>query len=323
MSDGRVARKALRLGAAISCASITMLTAGPTGAAVTAASARALTDVTFALPVTPPDQGQVWAYVPQGAGFFKQNGLNVSFQPNAGGGGAVRSLATGSAQFALSSPDALLNGLAAGESLRAIAVVVPRNEFLIGVLKSSPITSVSQLRGKKIGVSSFTANAFPIAEAALLEKGINPKTDATIAVVGTGGPALNALQTGQVDAIVTTETQWAIMKALGGRVKFLPRPAITDLPADQILVQTSYLQAHPKLVAAFARAVMEGTVYALANPQKAITFFEKQYPEVANTLSKKANLDIMKVRLANMKLIPAQHGKWGYIPLYLYEKVQQ
>jgi NitT/TauT family transport system substrate-binding protein len=290
--------------------------------AATAKSPKALTDVTFAIAVNPPDQGQVFAYVPKGAGFFEKNGLNVAFQPNTGGGAALKQLAAGNAQFAISSPENLLNGLAAGEDLRGVATILTHSIYSVGVLKNSKIKTVGQLRGKNVGVSALTSGSYPTAQAALAEKGINYKSDAKIVVVGNGGPAVNALLTHQIDAMVTTDTQFAIFKVLGAGVRFLPPPAVTKLPGDLILVQTSYLQQHPGTVAAFARSVMEGTVYALANPKKAIGFYLQQYPEVANLYTRKHNQDIMMARLKNMKLIKQQKGRWGYIPVNLYQKVQ-
>jgi NitT/TauT family transport system substrate-binding protein len=284
---------------------------------------RALTHVTFSLAVPVPDQGQIFDYVPQGAGLFKQNGFDVTFLTNTGGVAALKQVAAGNAQFGVGSPESLLNSLAGGEDLRGVAAIMPRSAFQFGVLKSSPIKKISQLRGKKIGVNSFGGGSFTVAEAGLLENGINPTADASIVLVGTGGPMLNALETGQVDAVVTIDTQWAIMQALGGSIRLLSGPHFATYPTDMLVVQTSYLNAHPKIVAAFGRALMEGIVFASANPQKAIGYFKQQYPEVARTFSNQANLKIMKVRLANMKLISAQHGRYGYMPLYLYEKLQQ
>lgn len=283
---------------------------------------QATDNVTFALAVNPPDQGQIFAYVPKGAGFFNKEHLNVTFQPNTGGGAALKQLAAGNAQFAISSPENLLNGLGGGMDLRAVATIITKSIYSVAVKKGSSIKKISQLKGKNIGVSALTSGSFPTAEAALLENHINPQTDVHIVVVGNGGPALNALQTGQVDAIVTTDTQFAIFQALGGKFTFLPKPAIARLPGDQILVQTSYLQAHPAIVARFARAVMEGTVFALANPKRATRYYINQYPEVAHTLTVKQNEAIMLARLNNLKLIKPQKNRWGYIPLSLYEKVQ-
>jgi NitT/TauT family transport system substrate-binding protein len=303
----------------ISCAS---LSSGPAQAASSQRPTQATDNVTFALAVNPPDQGQIFAYVPKGAGFFSKEHLNVSFQPNAGGGAALKQLAAGNAQFAISSPENLLNGLAGGMDLRAVATIITKSIYSVAVKKGSPIKKISQLKGKNVGVSALTSGSYPTAEAALLENHINPQSDVHIIVVGNGGPALNALQSGQVDAIVTTDTQFAIFKALGGSFTLLPRPAIAKLPGDQILVQTSYLQSHPGIVARFARAVMEGTVFALANPKRATQFYIKQYPEVANTLTVKQNEAIMLARLNNLKLIKQQKHRWGYIPLSLYEQVQ-
>jgi NitT/TauT family transport system substrate-binding protein len=311
----------LSVGAVLFAAAAT--SAYSASAATSRAKSKALTDVTFAIAVNPPDQGQVFAYVPKGAGFFQKNGLNVTFQPNTGGGAALKQLAAGNAQFAISSPENLLNGLAAGEDLRGVATILTHSIYSVGVLKNSKIRNVSQLRGKAVGVSALTSGSYPTAQAALAEKGIDYKVDAKIVVVGNGGPAVNAMLTHQIDAMVTTDTQFAIFKILGAGIRYLPAPAVTKLPGDMILVQTSYLQAHPGTVAAFSRAVMEGTVAALANKKKAINYYVQQYPEVANLYTRGHNQEIMNARLKNMTLIKQQKGRWGWIPISLYQKVQQ
>jgi NitT/TauT family transport system substrate-binding protein len=284
-------------------------------------------NIKFSVAVAVPDPGQVFLYVPEGFGFFKAERLNVSVQFNNGGGAALQGVATGAADYGLSSPENLWNGIATGMPLRGYALVLTNSIYHngIGVRSDSPITSIAQLKGKKIGVSSFTSGSFPSAKAKIASAGLDPDKDVTFVPIGNGGPAANAIQNNQVDAAVTTETQWEQIKALGVNVRYLPKSTnkVDDLPADVIFTRADTLSKNPGVSTRFARAVMEGTIAALANPNKALDYYYKLYPEPANALTRQQNMAIMMARLEDMKLIAAQKGKWGYLPIALYNQVQK
>jgi NitT/TauT family transport system substrate-binding protein len=281
----------------------------------------------FAVAVAVPDAGQVFLYVPEGFGFFKKEKLNVSVLFNNGGGAALQSVAAGAADYGLSSPENLWNGIATGMPLRGYALVLTNSIYHngIGVRADSPIRSIADLKGKKIGVSSFTSGSYPSAQAKIASGGLDPKSDVTFVPMGNGGPAANAIQNGQVDAAVTSETQWEQIKALGVKVRYLPKStnAVDDLPADVLFTKADTLERSPGVSARFARAVMEGTVAALANPNKALDYYYKLYPEPANALTREQNMAIMMARLEDLKLIAAQKGKWGFMPIPLYNQVQK
>jgi len=280
----------------------------------------------FAVAVAVADPGQVFLFAPEGFGFFKQEGLDVKPLFNAGGGAALAEVAAGVANFGLSSPENLWNGIAAGEDIRGFGTVLTNSIYHqgVGVLADSPIKNYDDLHGKKIGVSSFTSGSFPHAEEDLAAHGLDPKKDVTIGPIGNSGQAAAAIQNHTVDAAVTTETQWAILKALGLNIRFLPAtPAVDQLPADVLFAKTDTLQKYPTFAARFARAVMEGTVAALANPNKALDFYYKYYPEEASALTRAQNMQIMLARLKDMKLVPEQKGRWGYMPIAKYNQVQK
>jgi NitT/TauT family transport system substrate-binding protein len=281
----------------------------------------------FAVAVAIPDPGQVFLYVPEGFGFFKAERLNVSVLFNNGGGAALQAVATGGADYGLSSPENLWNGIATGMPLRGFALVLTNSIYHngIGVRADSPITSIAQLKGKKVGVSSFTSGSYPSAQAKVASGGLDPKKDVTFVPIGGGGTAANAIQNGQVDAVVTTETQWEQIKALGVKVRFLPKSTnkVDDLPADVLFTKSDTLAKYPGVSARFARAIMEGTVAALANPNKALDYYYQLYPEPANALTRQQNMAIMMARLQDMKLISAMKGKWGFMPIPLYNQVQK
>lgn len=280
----------------------------------------------FAVAVAVADPGQVFLYAPEGFGYFKAEGLDVKPLFNAGGGAALAEVAAGAADFGLSSPENLWNGIAAGEPIRGFATVLTNSIYHqgVGVLSDSPIKSYDDLKGKKIGVSSFTSGSFPHAQEDLAAHGLDPKKDVTIVPIGNSGAAAASIQKGSVDAAVTTETQWAIFKALGLNIRFLPAtPEVDNLPADVLFATSDTLAKYPTFAARFARAVMEGTVAALANPNKALDYYYQYYPEEAAALTRAQNMAIMKARLEDMVLTKSQKGRWGYMPIGDYNQVQK
>jgi NitT/TauT family transport system substrate-binding protein len=290
-----------------------------------AASKSGLTPVTFAVAVAAPDPGQIFLFAPEGGGFFKQEGLQVKPLFNNGGQAALQQVATGKAQFGLTSMENLINGVAQGLPLKAFATVITRTVYHagVGVPADSPITSYDQLKGKSVGVSALTSGSYPFAQGALAESGLDPAKDVKFAIIGNGGPAADAIKSGKVAGAVTTETQWATIQALGVNVRFLePEPAISKLPADVLVANKDYLESHKDLAAKFARAIMEGTVAASKNPDAAIGWYDKQFDTAADAKSREDNLAVMKARLADLQQVPAQEGKWGQMPMSEYETVQ-
>lgn len=299
--------------------------AQPTAASKPAAAATApaqLRKVKFAIATAAPDPGQVHLFIPQGAGYFAAEGLDVELIPNNGGGAAMKQVATGNADITSASTENLENSIAEGMDLKAVGTFITHSIYGVIVKEDSPIKSYADIKGKKVGVSALTSGAYPMAQTALAENGLDPKKDVEIVVVGTGGQALDAINTGKVDVIVTTETQTAIMEAQGGKFRFLPEPAAVKLPADQIIVTSDTLKKDPDLVVKVGRAIFKGILFGLTNPEAGVGFYEKLYPEAAKGLPHEANLRVMQARLKNNDLIPAQNGKWGYIPIPLYNELQ-
>jgi NitT/TauT family transport system substrate-binding protein len=291
-----------------------------------AGSGGAKDSITLAVAVKAPDPGQVFIYAPEGGGFFAKEGLDVEPLFNDGGQAALQQVASGKADFGLSSAENLMNGIAAGFPLKAFAMVMTSTIYRngVGVLDSSPITSYDQLKGKSIGVSSFTSGSYPFAQGAIAEAGLDPKEDVKFSIIGNGGPAADALEKGHVDGAVTTETQWATIQSLGVKVRFLePKPEAGSLPADVLVTRPEVLEKDPDLAVRVARAVMEGTVAALDKPENALKWYEDEFATAAKAAPPATNQAIIDARLDSMRQVPDQQGKWGYIPIHQYERIQE
>lgn len=334
MLVGKRARGALRLLAGVAMAALTAIAFAACGGGSSSSSGGSAASgdgggggndkVKFAVAVAAPDPGQVFLFAPAQAGFYAKEHLDVTPVFNNGGQAALQQVATGKADFGLTSPDNLMNGVASGLPLKAFANVITHTIYHagVGVLANSPLTSYSQLKGKTVGVSAFTSGSYPFAQGAIADAGMDPKTDVKFAIIGNGGPAANALRTGKVDGAVTSDTQWATIQKLGVKVRFLqPQPSISDFPADVLVTRPDFLTSHRDLAVRFARAVTEGDLAAVANPQAAVGWYAKQFPTAAKAGSPSQNLAIMKGRLADLDIRPDQNGKWGYMPVPEYQKI--
>jgi hypothetical protein len=72
----------------------------------------------------------------------------------------------------------------------------------IGVLQDRPIKSVADLKGKKIGIFSLGTGGMPLLKGYLRANGINPDKDVQIIATGAGAPALEALRSDRVQALM-------------------------------------------------------------------------------------------------------------------------
>jgi len=272
--------------------------------------------VVFALPVASPDEGQVWAYVPQAAGFFADENLTVEFVPSDGGTAALRQVAAGNADFSVNNPEALINAVAEGLDLRAVASVLTSQIHGLRTLEGSGVSSYEDLRGGRVAISSFTSGSYHFARFALAENGLDPDTDVEFVATGSRAGMLDAAESGDVDAFAVWDTRVALFSSQGAEIKTLPSSR-KDMPADLLIANGEFIDASPDVVVRFARAVFKGIVFARANPEAAVEMFQETFPESADSSTSELSKALLNSRLANAGLVDGQKG-WGDIPVEGY-----
>lgn len=129
-------------------------------------------------------------------GFFAEQGLEVeisTFQTNE----AVAALVSGSLDLLFGPTDALITAVSKG------AQIVMVNDYLVeapyDLVAKPEITGVSELRGKRIGVSSLSAGTGTLAKIMLRAHGFGPD-DYELVQAGGNPQRFAALQSGGVDA---------------------------------------------------------------------------------------------------------------------------
>jgi NitT/TauT family transport system substrate-binding protein len=153
--------------------------------------------------------------------------------------------------------------------------------FVTMVPKNSPITSLSQLKGKKYACPSLGISYCQLSLDVLLKPyGLSSKDVTIVPVPFAQVPAALAAHT--VDAAFITEPFITILETNGARIlqDMLTGPLVTA-PQSCWGVQESFLKQYPKTVVAFQRAISKASALADSDP----ALVRKELPKFITTLS--------------------------------------
>jgi NitT/TauT family transport system substrate-binding protein len=221
-----------------------------------------------------------FASIPMGLGFYAQEGLDVDLQTVAGAGAADNLLSSGQAQIATHGTGGLFGAVAHGVPMKAFICQVPGDFTSVAVLKSSPVQSFEQLKGKTIGVSAVNGAPVLLAKAVMRRLGWNLDTDVQFIAVGTALPALDALRRGRVDALVLWDTIFALYEFHGAEFRFFqpdPFRQIGFTHASYALNAT--IEKDPELITKMSRAFAKSLVImAAADPTELGKLHFKVFP---------------------------------------------
>jgi NitT/TauT family transport system substrate-binding protein len=154
----------------------------------------------------------------QEQGFFKKNGLDVTWTPSQSGPDLQRDIATGTVQIGSSNAGTDIPAIAKGVPAVIVASLQPTDDFAVWVSASGRFQSPADLKGAKIGVSRLGGAEH--AYGRLVAKGLGLENN--IQFVSTGGvqESVAVLTTGGIDGVVLSPNQMMDL-LLQGRVKQL------------------------------------------------------------------------------------------------------
>ncbi|MCD8191475.1 MAG: ABC transporter substrate-binding protein [Oscillospiraceae bacterium] len=151
------------------------------------------------------------------------------------------------------------------------------------VRADSGITSIEDLRGKTIGVSSLAGSEAVTAKRALYAAGIDISADSDevsfVVYSNTDQPL--ALQNGAVDAIATPDPVATTAEAEYGFVAILDTASTEPYASEYCcisFVSSEVAEEHPEVAAAFTRAVLRGSAWVAEHiDETAQLQVEKEY----------------------------------------------
>jgi NitT/TauT family transport system substrate-binding protein len=256
-----------RHAASLIAAAITVLAAGCSTAsgsvALSLLSRPELPEVTVA---ALPAADLAGLYVAQDYGFFAQQGLRVTIKKIASSAAIITGLEKGEVDITAGSYVAYIAAQAAGARFRILAeasALQPDTRVLV-VAGDSPVRSIADLVGKKIGLNGTNSIGTLLISALLAEHGISPRK-VTFVTDPEGFPAMPAeLADGAWAAAFLAEPYVTLAGEKYGERELadLDQGATVNFPIDGYIATQGWAEKYPKTVAAFVRAIEEGQALA-------------------------------------------------------------
>ncbi|MBI3066549.1 MAG: ABC transporter substrate-binding protein [Deltaproteobacteria bacterium] len=224
-------------------------------------------------------------WVAKEARFFEKYGLDLNLVYISGGPRAIMSLIGGSVQFVNHSGMPALEAYQRGADTALIAS--PMNQLEHSLVVQKNITSVEQLRGKILGMSTAGSLTDVLLREGLRLNGI-PEKDATILPVGDLGARLSALQTGRLHGVIVAGVQTLAATKMGFKqlIDFSELPI--EISGSGILVRRAYVMKNQETTLKFLKAWIEGIYLLKAKPEFGLGVLRKyvatQDTEVLNTI---------------------------------------
>jgi NitT/TauT family transport system substrate-binding protein len=222
--------------------------------------------------------------VPTALGYYEQEGLAVEPVLAGAGGtsGAFQLVASGDQDIGSASYSPLLSRVAEGKDLGVSYFYLQLRAYALGISvpADSTVTSISQMKGKVLGISTLGSESAKVAEFLARMSSMNPATDLQMIAVGTGAQAAQALRSKQIDAYMGPNSQIAQIETLGLKLRSLQIPErLRDLVGPGLFARRDYIEKNRAAVVGVGRAVAKGTLFLMSNPEAAIRLHWKAFPQ--------------------------------------------
>ena len=216
-------------------------------------------------------------------GFFKEEGADVTgIVASQGGGTSVRNAMAGVA-YGEANPGAIAVAIQQGADIKIVSDnVLTIAEFAWMVKKDSPIKTIEDLKGKKIGYTNPRSTSQALAILLLKKAGYKPE-EATLVKTGGFGPMLAALDLDQIDVAAVTEPLWSKVK---DKYRVLITGAEALPPLDNVVGMATgeAIKTRGDFIRAVIRARRRAVQFMIDHPDEAGDLVAKDFnitPEVA------------------------------------------
>jgi NitT/TauT family transport system substrate-binding protein len=214
-----------------------------------------------------------WA-VALAKGYFKEEGVNITaIRSSPGGAPTVRDLIGGSLPYAEGGITAVVTANQAGADLKIVSCNVNTLADVPWVtMPNSPIKSIDDLKGKRIGFTTAKSTTNMLAVMLLQRAGLGTG-DAQLIATGGFPQALTALEAGGVDIAPMVEVDYI---KRGANYRLLARTSDVLPPMSNVVGIVSAKVAAKK---------PEDVKGIIAARRKALRFMKEQMPEAAKIIA--------------------------------------
>lgn len=258
-------------------------------AALTAAPATAGETVNISIPqlsmTFSPD------YIADAMGYWKDEGLDVTFQPILGIGG-INALIAGSVDVARVTADGFLLANRRGQKLLAIANTLNRIQLEIvvskayaqkaGITATSPLKArLHTLKGARIGVGGANAIIENYVKYAAIKGGVDANADITFSPMQPL-EMLAAMKSGQIDGFAMSRP-WPSMARIDDGAVMIASSPTGDFPElapfayNLVVTRDGYCAKSPSTCRKIVRGYERALALMYEHPDQALTILDKKF----------------------------------------------
>jgi NitT/TauT family transport system substrate-binding protein len=214
--------------------------------------------------------------VARGAGFFKEEGLEV--RPiilSSSGPIMMALLMSGQTDLVVAGAVAILRGISHGAPVVGVGGYLNRISYAL--MSTRGLETIADLKGKTIGITGVGGmGEFTVVEA-LRRNGLVRDRDFTVLNIE-GGPAarMAALKSGKVNAVPLTWGQRVQAEKEGYVLLLDTREALPELPSTIVASTRQFANSNPDKVVRFLRVVGKAMELVRREKDKAITLGKSQ-----------------------------------------------
>jgi NitT/TauT family transport system substrate-binding protein len=188
-------------------------------------------------------------------GIFRKHGLDLEVVYVNSGSLLSQALIAGTFDVSFSQGSEAMIAKLRGADVRIVAVIA--NRFNHVYLAAPSITSIKQLKGKKVAVSRFGSGSHFQTNLALKEGGLDPEKDVTVLQIGNSGARITAILSGVVDGTIMAADFVPKAKREGFNVLADLADTKIEYPFLSLNMLGSYVDKNLKLVKALIKGMSE------------------------------------------------------------------
>ncbi len=235
----------------------------------------------------------------ESAGIWKKVGINVQGEALKGDAQIHQALTAGSIDIGIGSGPGLAF-LAKGVPALAVAALSgPPDQMSLIVGPNSPIKTIRDVQGKRIGVTTHGAVTEWLTQQIAVKQGW-PVSSITIVPLGDAKGELAGLKTGAVDGFVSSvDVGYDLIEHHQGSIVLnFGHEIVQHFHNNLIFARTEFIQNHPDLVKRFLDGWFQTIAYMQTHRQQTVTF-AAQAEGFSNETMAKAYTDLMPMMSKN------------------------
>ena len=245
--------------------------------------------------------------------FYSDEKTKVKYLTSQGTVAVMQAVASGTAD--MGQADTLAVDAAAEKgvkNVKAVCSYVASNIYSLAVVSDSPITSVSQLKGKKIGITSLATGVYYNALVTLKQAGLSAD-DVQFVTMGSDAALLKALKSKSIDAVAAIDVNVGTYKNQGVDLRLFHPSGPISWQFNVVVANDDFLKSHRDAVVGVCKAIQEAEYLVSKQPQEAFDLF-KQWGGDVSGLTPEQGVNIIRSRSdAGFRTYPEGGNKWGWM----------